>query len=380
MEEILNRATIKVIGVGGAGGNAINDMIDCGIHGVDFIAANTDSQDLEESRAGMKIHLGDRATKGLGAGADPDRGREAALESKEKIRQVLEETDMLFITAGMGGGTGTGAAPVIAEVARELEILTVAIVTKPFGFEGPQRKKNAEAGIENLRKYVDTLIAIPNDKLFELPNLNITLMNAFKEANNILRAGVRGISELITMQGFVNLDFADIKTTMKDSGVAMLGFGEAEGEDRAKVATDQALNSPLLEKSIEGARKILLNITGGYDLGLNEVQQISTLIRETAGDANANLIFGTVFDEEIKGLKISIVATDFIDKNYDSLGDIFTKIKSDEHPQQEEEELKSEAKGQPDKAKKEDSDGKLFNNESGFILPKFLKKKDENNQ
>ena len=380
MEEILNRATIKVIGVGGAGGNAINDMIDCGIHGVDFIAANTDSQDLEESRAGMKIHLGDRATKGLGAGADPDRGREAALESKEKIRQVLEETDMLFITAGMGGGTGTGAAPVIAEVARELEILTVAIVTKPFGFEGPQRKKNAEAGIENLRKYVDTLIAIPNDKLFELPNLNITLMNAFKEANNILRAGVRGISELITMQGFVNLDFADIKTTMKDSGVAMLGFGEAEGEDRAKVATDQALNSPLLEKSIEGARKILLNITGGYDLGLNEVQQISTLIRETAGDANANLIFGTVFDEEIKGLKISIVATDFIDKNYDSLGDIFTKIKSDEHPQQEEEELKSEAKGQPDKAKKEDSDGKLFNNESGFILPQFLKKKDENNQ
>ena len=380
MEEILNRATIKVIGVGGAGGNAINDMIDCGIHGVDFIAANTDSQDLEESRAGMKIHLGDRATKGLGAGADPDRGREAALESKEKIRQVLEETDMLFITAGMGGGTGTGAAPVIAEVARELEILTVAIVTKPFGFEGPQRKKNAEAGIENLRKYVDTLIAIPNDKLFELPNLNITLMNAFKEANNILRAGVRGISELITMQGFVNLDFADIKTTMKDSGVAMLGFGEAEGEDRAKVATDQALNSPLLEKSIEGARKILLNITGGYDLGLNEVQQISTLIRETAGEANANLIFGTVFDEEIKGLKISIVATDFIDKNYDSLGDIFTKIKSDEHPQQEEEELKSEAKGQPDKAKKEDSDGKLFNNESGFILPQFLKKKDENNQ
>ena len=369
MEEILKRATIKVIGVGGAGGNAINDMIETGIHGVEFIAANTDSQDLEDSKAGMKIHLGDRATKGLGAGADPERGREAALESKEKIRQVLEETDMLFITAGMGGGTGTGAAPIIAEVARELEILTVAIVTKPFAFEGPQRKKNADMGIENLRKYVDTMIAIPNDKLFELPNLNITLMNAFKEANNVLKAGVRGISELITKQGFVNLDFADIRATMKDSGVAMLGFGESEGEDRARAATEQALNSPLLEKSIEGARKILLNITGGYDLGLNEVQQISSLIRETAGEANANLIFGTVLDDSVRGLKISIVATDFIDKNYDNLGEIFNNIKKEE-----EEEVKNTAAAA---AKKEEADGKLFNNDSGFILPQFLKKKED---
>ena len=303
MEDFMNRATIKVIGVGGAGGNAINDMIESGISGVDFVAANTDSQDLEISKASHKIHLGERATKGLGAGADPERAREAAEEAKEKIRHILEGTDMLFITAGMGGGTGTGAAPIIAELAKEIGILTVGIVTKPFSFEGPQRKKNAETGIENLRKHVDTLIAIPNDKLFELPNMNITLMNAFKEANNILRAGVKGISELITKQGYINLDFADIRAIMKDSGVAMLGFGEADGENRAVIATEQALNSPLLEKSIEGSRKILLNITGGLDLQLTEIQEISNTIIEKAGSGTANLIFGTVIDEETNGIR-----------------------------------------------------------------------------
>ena len=323
MEDFMNRATIKVIGVGGAGGNAINDMIESGISGVDFVAANTDSQDLEISKASHKIHLGERATKGLGAGADPERAREAAEEAKEKIRHILEGTDMLFITAGMGGGTGTGAAPIIAELAKEIGILTVGIVTKPFSFEGPQRKKNAETGIENLRKHVDTLIAIPNDKLFELPNMNITLMNAFKEANNILRAGVKGISELITKQGYINLDFADIRAIMKDSGVAMLGFGEADGENRAIIATEQALNSPLLEKSIEGSRKILLNITGGLDLQLTEIQEISNTIIEKAGSGTANLIFGTVIDEETNGIKVSIVATDFIDKRTSNIGLMF---------------------------------------------------------
>ena len=320
MEDFMNRATIKVIGVGGAGGNAINDMIESGISGVDFVAANTDSQDLEISKASHKIHLGERATKGLGAGADPERARE---EAKEKIRHILEGTDMLFITAGMGGGTGTGAAPIIAELAKEIGILTVGIVTKPFSFEGPQRKKNAETGIENLRKHVDTLIAIPNDKLFELPNMNITLMNAFKEANNILRAGVKGISELITKQGYINLDFADIRAIMKDSGVAMLGFGEADGENRAIIATEQALNSPLLEKSIEGSRKILLNITGGLDLQLTEIQEISNTIIEKVGSGSANLIFGTVIDEETNGIKVSIVATDFIDKRTSNIGLMF---------------------------------------------------------
>ena len=323
MEDFMNRATIKVIGVGGAGGNAINDMIESGISGVDFVAANTDSQDLEISKASHKIHLGERATKGLGAGADPERAREAAEEAKEKIRHILEGTDMLFITAGMGGGTGTGAAPIIAELAKEIGILTVGIVTKPFSFEGPQRKKNAETGIENLRKHVDTLIAIPNDKLFELPNMNITLMNAFKEANNILRAGVKGISELITKQGYINLDFADIRAIMKDSGVAMLGFGEADGENRAIIATEQALNSPLLEKSIEGSRKILLNITGGLDLQLTEIQEISNTIIEKAGSGTANLRFGTVIDEETNGIKVSIVATDFIDKRTSNIGLMF---------------------------------------------------------
>ena len=361
MEDFMNRATIKVIGVGGAGGNAINDMIESGISGVDFVAANTDSQDLEISKASHKIHLGERATKGLGAGADPERAREAAEEAKEKIRHILEGTDMLFITAGMGGGTGTGAAPIIAELAKELGILTVGIVTKPFSFEGPQRKKNAETGIENLRKHVDTLIAIPNDKLFELPNMNITLMNAFKEANNILRAGVKGISELITKQGYINLDFADIRAIMKDSGVAMLGFGEADGENRAIIATEQALNSPLLEKSIEGSRKILLNITGGLDLQLTEIQEISNTIIEKAGSGTANLIFGTVIDEETNGIKVSIVATDFIDKRTSNIGLMFG----------------NESSTTPTSSTQES--GKLIDSTSqddGFVVPPFFNEHD----
>ena len=362
MEDFMNRATIKVIGVGGAGGNAINDMIESGINGVEFIAANTDSQDLEISRASHKIHLGERATKGLGAGADPEKARTAAEESKEKIRHILEGTDMLFITAGMGGGTGTGAAPIIAELARELDILTVGIVTKPFSFEGPQRKKNAETGIENLRKHVDTLIAIPNDKLFELPNINITLMNAFKEANNILRSGVKGIAELITKQGYINLDFADIRTIMKDSGIAMLGFGEAQGEERARIATEEALSSPLLEKSIEGSRKILLNITGGFDLQLNEVNDISNMIIERAGSGTANLIFGTVIDESIEGIKVSIVATDFIDKRPSNVGIMFGNEFSSNGTSSTQE------------------DGKLMDspsNDDGFVVPPFFNEHEE---
>ncbi len=366
MEDFMSRATIKVIGVGGAGGNAINDMIESGISGVEFIAANTDSQDLEISRANHKIKLGERATKGLGAGADPDIGKNGAEESKDRIRNELEGTDMLFITAGMGGGTGTGAAPVIAELAKELGILTVGIVTRPFSFEGPQRKKNADKGIENLRKHVDTLIAIPNDKLFELPNMNITLMNAFKEANNILRSGVKGISELITKQGYINLDFADIKAIMQNSGIAMLGFGEAQGEGRARIATELALSSPLLEKSIEGAKKILLNITGGLDLGLTEIQEVSMAVTSKSGSLDANLIFGTVIDETVEGIKVSIVATDFQDERVSKIDTIFSTSSTGASTTQSNNSISKPA-----------YNGKLIdssNDDDTFIVPDFLNK------
>ena len=308
MDNFSNTAKLKVVGVGGAGGNAINDMIESNITSVDFIAINTDQQDLDRSQAPVKVLLG----RGMGAGADPEKGRIAAKESEEKIKEVLEGTDMLFITAGMGGGTGTGASPIIAEVAKAMGILTVAIVTKPFSFEGPLKKNNAATGINNLRENVDTLIAIPNDRLFEIPGMNISLMNAFKEANGVLKMGIKGISDLITKQGIVNLDFADIKSIMQNSGIAMLGFGEANGDEKAKSATAQALNSPLLEKSIEGARKILINVTAGPDIGLQEIQEVAETIAEKAGNDKANLIWGYIMEPELEGtISVSLVATDF---------------------------------------------------------------------
>ena len=322
-ENIPGIAQLKVVGIGGAGGTAVNDMLESGITGVDFIAINTDLQDLNRSKTQTKVLLG----KGTGAGAIPERGRIAAKESEEKIKEVLEGTDMLFITAGMGGGTGTGASPVVAEIAKSMGILTVAVVTKPFDFEGPFKRKNADEGVENLKKFVDTLIVIPNQQLYKLPKINISLKNAFKEANNVLRIGIKGISDLITKQGFVNLDFADVKTVMKDSGIAMLGFGEASGDGRAKAATEQALNSPLLEKSIEGARKILLNITSGEDMGLDEVTEVSETIYKKTGNAEATLIWGAILEkdeneiEESQGnfdkpkgyFRVSLIATDFQD-------------------------------------------------------------------
>ena len=308
MDNFSNAAKLKVVGVGGAGGNAINDMIESNITTVDFIAINTDQQDLDRSKAPIKVLLG----RGMGAGADPEKGRIAAKESEEKIKDVLEGTDMLFITAGMGGGTGTGASPVIAEVAKAMGILTVAIVTKPFSFEGPLKKSNAAIGIDNLQENVDTLIAIPNDRLFEIPGMNISLMNAFKEANGVLKMGIKGISDLITKQGIVNLDFADVKSIMQNSGIAMLGFGEANGDEKAKSATTQALSSPLLEKSIEGARKILLNITAGSDIGLQEIQEIAETVSKQAGQSKANLLWGYIMEPELEGtISVSLVATDF---------------------------------------------------------------------
>ena len=317
-DAIKDLVKIKVIGVGGGGGNAINDMLYSGVTGVEYIAANTDKQDLEKSLADVKLQIGEKLTKGQGAGASPETGRLAAEEDIEKIQELLKGTDMLFITAGMGGGTGTGAAPVVAEIAREMGILTVAVVTKPFDFEGPLKKNNAEIGIENLKKHVDTLITIPNDRLFDLPNISITLMNAFKEANGVLRVGIKGISDLITKQGFVNLDFADVKAVMQDSGIAMLGFGEASGDNRAKTATELALNSPLLEKSIEGARKILLNITAGKNVGLHEIREVSEIVSKKAENINASLIWGIIIDPEIQDtIKVSLIATDFEERDYE---------------------------------------------------------------
>lgn len=303
---------IKVIGAGGAGGNAVNDMIESGITGVEYIAANTDAQDLTKSLADVRIQLGEKLTRGLGAGADPEMGREAAEEDVEKLKQLLEGTDMLFITAGMGGGTGTGSAPVIARVAREMGILTVGIVTKPFNFEGRKRKNNAEIGVENLKKNVDSLVIIPNDKLFELPDKTITLQNAFKEANNILKIGIRGVADLMIRQGLINLDFADVKATMINSGVAVLGFGEGEGENRAIKATEKALTSPLLEKSIQGASKILINITGSSALGLVEAHNIANIITDAAGKSAEDVLFGVIIDEDFgERVQVTIIANNF---------------------------------------------------------------------
>lgn len=367
-----NVARLKVVGVGGAGGNAVNDMLESGITGVEFIAINTDQQDLNRSKTATKVLLG----KGTGAGAIPEKGRIAAKESEEKIKKVLEGADMLFITAGMGGGTGTGASPVVAEIAKGMGILTVAVVSKPFDFEGPFKRKNADEGIENLKKFVDTLIVIPNQKLYMLPNVSISLMNAFKEANSVLRVGIKGISDLITKQGFVNLDFADVKTVMKDSGIAMLGFGEANGEGRAKNATEQALNSPLLEKSIEGARKILLNITSGEDMGLDEVTEVSETIYKKTGNAEATLIWGAILEKDAderssetqgsfdkpKGyFRVSLIATDF-EESFEN------------NTANEENETISEQVAGEDKDVKEtkESEQRQETNQGEYVVPSFF--------
>ena len=319
---------IKVIGVGGGGGNAINDMIYLGVTGVEYIAANTDRQDLEKSLADVKLQIGEKLTKGQGAGALPEIGRMAAEEDIEKIQELLKGTDMLFITAGMGGGTGTGAAPVIAKIAKELDVLTVAVVTKPFSFEGEKRKNNADAGIELLRQNIDSLVVIPNNKLFDLPDKKITLQNAFKEANNILRIGIKAVVELVLGQGFINLDFADIRSVLKDSDIAVLGFGEGEGENRAIKAAEKALESPLLEKSIRGADKILINLRASEDVGLTESQLVTDIIRDAARKNPEDVMFGlTIVPEFTDRIEITIIANNFKDGVVESTNE--TLIKKD---------------------------------------------------
>jgi len=308
----LTGARIKVIGIGGGGSNAVNRMIEAGIEGIEFLVANTDLQALKRSRAPIKIQLGSRLTKGLGAGADPGVGREAALEDTDKIIEVLEGADMVFVTTGLGGGTGTGAAPIIASLATELDALTVAVVTKPFHFEGRRRMHQADQGLRELRECVDTVITIPNERLLHTVERGVTLADSFKVADDVLRQAVQGISDLITVPGLINLDFADVKSIMQGMGMALMGAGRATGENRAIEATQQAISSPLLEEAtIQGAKGVLINITGGPDLTLFEVNAASSIIRESADD-DANIIFGAVIDETLTDeMKITVIATGF---------------------------------------------------------------------
>jgi cell division protein FtsZ len=311
-EEILNPARIKVVGVGGGGGNAVNRMIQAGIRGVEFIAANTDLQVLRVNRAAQKIQLGIATSKGMGAGSNPEIGRTAALEDAEKIAEALAGSDMVFVTAGMGGGTGTGAAPVVAKIASEAGALVVAIVSKPFSFEGQRKSRFAEAGIAELREYVDTLITIPNERLYAFVERNITAWEAFRIADDVLRQAVQGISDLITVPGYVNVDFADVKTVMENMGMALMGTGTATGEHRAVEAAQKAISNPLLEEqSIQGARAILINVTGGEDLTLAEFNEACQIVQQAADD-DANIIFGLVQDGGMKDqVKVSVIATGF---------------------------------------------------------------------
>ncbi|WP_426351402.1 cell division protein FtsZ [Alloiococcus sp. CFN-8] len=304
-------ANIKVIGCGGGGSNAVNRMIIDGLKNVEFIAINTDKQALMLSNASQKIQIGDKLTKGLGAGANPEIGQKAAEESKEEISQAIKGADMVFITAGMGGGTGTGAAPVVAEIAKSLGILTVGVVTKPFPFEGRRRMLHANMGIENLKKRVDTLVTIPNERLLTMVDKKTTLLDSFKYADDVLRQGVQGISDLITIPGLVNLDFADVRAIMLEKGLAHMGVGQGKGDERAQEAAKQAISSPLLETSIMGATGVLLNVTGGLDLGLLEINEAAEIVQEAA-DPDANIIFGAVIDENLKDeIRITVIATGF---------------------------------------------------------------------
>jgi len=310
--ETVNGANIKVVGIGGGGGNAVNRMIEAGIEGVQFLVANTDLQALKSSRASIKIQIGEKLTRGLGAGGDPEIGRQSALEDTEKIIEAIEGADMVFITTGLGGGTGTGAAPIIASLATELGALTVAVITKPFRFEGRRRQRQAEQGLNELRECVDTVITIPNERLLNAVTKGTPFLESFKLADDVLRQAVQGISDIITVPGLINVDFADVKTIMAGMGIALMGTGAASGENRALEATQRAISSPLLEEaSIEGAKGLLVNVTGGTDLTLFEVNEAMSIIHDSA-DPDANIIFGAVLDQALGDeMKITVIATGF---------------------------------------------------------------------
>ena len=373
--EINQLAKIKVIGIGGGGGNAVNRMVETGVQGVEFIVANTDLQVLNNSRADIKIQIGASLTDGLGAGAKPEIGREAAVESKKELEEVLTGADMVFITCGMGGGTGTGAAPVVAEISQALGALTVGIVTKPFSFEGRRRMENALQGIEELRKHVDTLIVIPNDKLREIIDKTTPMLEAFKEVDNVLLRGVQSISDLIAVVGLVNLDFADIKSIMKDSGNAVIGIGIGIGEDRAIEAAKEAVSSPLLENSIDGATDAIINITGGVNLTLLEAEQAAEVVR-AASNVDIDTIFGAVINENLTDeVIVTVIATGF-DKRAKQ------KAKELEQMKKQQELLQPQSDTSTQRRRIEDltsSKSPLLNSneeeDDGFELPPFLQNK-----
>ncbi len=325
--EVESFARIRVVGVGGSGGNAINHMINSDVKGVEFIAINTDAQDLQHSKAKKKVHVGKNLTRGLGAGGNPDFGRRAAEETQEEVLEALRDSDMVFIACGMGGGTGTGAAPIIAKLAKEAGALTVGVVTKPFTFEGQQRMRSAEEGITALKAEVDAIITIPNDRLLAIVDRDTSVLNAFALCDDVLRQAVEGISDLITSPGIVNVDFADIKTVMQSAGSALMGIGLASGEKRAEEAAQRAINSPLLEVSISGARGVLFAIAGGEDLGMLEVQDAARIITESI-DPNARVIFGAFRDDKLKKdeIKVTVIATGFIEDSHTDIETPFTSI------------------------------------------------------
>ncbi len=367
-------AQIKVVGVGGGGNNAVNRMIDMGLQGVEFIAINTDKQSLMQSKANTKIQIGDKLTKGLGAGANPEIGEKSAEESREEIAQAIKGTDLVFVTAGMGGGTGTGAIPVIAQIAKEMDILTVAVVTKPFTFEGRKRKLNADIGLEKLTESVDTLITIPNDRLLQISDKKTSIIDAFKMADDILRQGVQSISDLIAVPGLVNLDLSDVKTIMKSSGIAHMGIGRASGDNRAEKAVKTAIESPLLETSITGATRVLINISGGPELGLNEVYEASEHIYKMV-DPEANIIWGAGINESLgDDVAITVIATGFDQVKNDN---IF--INKDQHIP-EEKQQKQQQQAEPAKPKQTQQPQKEFTqiktptyNDSELEIPPFLR-------
>ena len=368
-------ARIKVLGIGGGGGNAIGRMISSGIKGVKFAAINTDVQALHNSKASEKIHIGKVLTKGLGAGMSPEIGRQAFEENKEEVQEALKNTDMIFLTYGLGGGTGTGATPGIAELAREAGVLTVAVVTKPFSFEGSQRSRVAEEGLTELRDKVDTLIVIPNDRLLHIIDKKISLLNAFEIVDDVLRQAVKGISDLIVYPGIINLDFADIKTVMENAGPAIMGIGRATGEDRAIEAARAAISSPLLEFSIEGAKGILFNVSGGQDMGMIEISEAAKVITESA-DPDAKVIFGAVLDEKAKKgeIKITVIATGFGETFEPDINQLSIEEKREAPPTVEIE----KKKGKKEKKKKGEStdyNSPASDEEDKWDIPAFIRKR-----
>jgi len=367
MDNFNQKPTIKVIGVGGGGGNAVNRMIENEVQGVEFVAINTDAQVLRLSKADTRLQIGKMLTRGLGAGADPDIGRRAAIESEDEMRELLSDTDMVFITAGMGGGTGTGAAPVIARIARELGCLTIGIVTKPFSFEGRRRVATALEGLDALKPYVDTLIVVPNDRLLYVVDRSTSMLEAFREADNVLRQGVQGIAEIITVPGLINVDFADVKTVMKDKGTALMGIGIASGEDRAIEATKKAIHSPLLDANIDGATDAIVNISSGVDIGLWEVNEAVEAI-QNASATEINIIYGTTINQDIKDeVIVTVIAAGFDESKAVSLSDLGTE------PHEIYEEDEDEEPSKKSKRKKHKKDTEEEEEESKTSIPSWLK-------